>query len=1013
MGEKLVIGPINRGLKTDLTPFNIDNDSFPTLINAYQWRGRVKRKRGTEFLARLTRYFDSNSTEYNSGSATIALDGSGVGNILTGFNLQANASIVPAYSTYAAVITTVPGAVSYTDNGDGTLSPSGSINYATGVVTIAAAAGQNVRVTFLYYPTLPVMGLEDFNNPSQAFPTSVDFDTVYSYIINNNGPPYNCYANNFYKNPPSSGTYVAKTVWTPTTWNGFDYQQFFTLNYQRALWTTNGVGVPFDFSKIGMQYARAADITYVSNTATTVTLQIVNCPLVVGDFVFLNEFSAPTDADAQTINFQSGYVTAIAGLPALLTVTITLPNAALSAVVFGPGIVQYLTNRSDTTKDCLRWYDGDPTDGDALSPAFQTGNGWVNFAPPISKANFSIADLPAAQYYLVGAKMVFEYKDRILFIGAVVQTSASDVTYYLQDTIVYSQNGTPYYTCSFQGDPSSTTTIFNPILVPETQTATASAFFSDQTGFGGFLSSGLNEPINSVSNNEDVLIMGFTTQQTRLIYTGNDIIPFNFYRINSELGTTSTFSAINMDRGVLTRGSRGFVITSQNEAQRFDLDIPDAVFEINQRNNGSERMCAQRDFQSEWIYFTYPNVKVNDKFPNQTLFYNYRDVSWAIIDESYTTYGFFSKSEGYTWDNIGEVYPTWDDWNVSWDSGLSHVLQPQVIGGNQQGYVIVKNKGTGEGVSLQIKGFTNSIVTSPDHNLSESDYIMISGCKGTVGQDVNQKIFRVKIIDTDTFELDPDISLGLTYLGGGQIIKLFVPYIQTKQFPISWQDARKTRIGPQQYLLSTTSNAQITLYIFLSQNPDDPYNYGSIVPDDDDLVNSSLIYSTVLYTCPESTNLGLTPANINLQMVTATAQKQIWHRINTSLIGDTVQLGFTISDAQMRNVQEYNQSFTITGATQAYPCVITCNGAFSPNQLIKIVGVSGMTQLNFLESENNYYEVISSTATHVTINVDSTSFSAFTAPNNGTATLVDYVNQTDEIELHSIIMDVSPSMVLA
>ena len=48
MGEKLVVGPINKGLKTDRTAFVIDNDSFPTLVNAYQWRGRIKRKRGNQ-----------------------------------------------------------------------------------------------------------------------------------------------------------------------------------------------------------------------------------------------------------------------------------------------------------------------------------------------------------------------------------------------------------------------------------------------------------------------------------------------------------------------------------------------------------------------------------------------------------------------------------------------------------------------------------------------------------------------------------------------------------------------------------------------------------------------------------------------------------------------------------------------------------------------------------------------------------------------------------------------------
>ena len=75
-----------------------------------------------------------------------------------------------------------------------------------------------------------------------------------------------------------------------------------------------------------------------------------------------------------------------------------------------------------------------------------------------------------------------------------------------------------------------------------------------------------------------------------------------------------------------------------------------------------------------------------------------------------------------------------------------------------------------------------------------------------------------------------------------------------------------------------------------------------VFPDTTDLINSSLIYSTVLYTCPESTNLGLTAPNINLQMPTAIEQEQIWHRINTSLIGDTIQLGFTLSDAQMREL---------------------------------------------------------------------------------------------------------------
>ena len=45
---KIVVGPIPKGLRKDVEPFNIDNSNFPVLLNAYQWRGRVKRKRGTQ-----------------------------------------------------------------------------------------------------------------------------------------------------------------------------------------------------------------------------------------------------------------------------------------------------------------------------------------------------------------------------------------------------------------------------------------------------------------------------------------------------------------------------------------------------------------------------------------------------------------------------------------------------------------------------------------------------------------------------------------------------------------------------------------------------------------------------------------------------------------------------------------------------------------------------------------------------------------------------------------------------
>jgi hypothetical protein len=427
MGEKIVVGPINKGLKNDRTAFVIDNDSFPMLINAYQWRGRVKRKRGTSLLGRLTRFFNSLLTPYNPGLISITLDGGGNGNILTGFSLQADGNIVPG----SVSITATGGPTTYTDpTKDGYLTPTGTggpntINYATGAILIPAQAGNNVTVNFLYYPDLPVMGLRDLYLSVSEFPGTLAFDTVYSYNVLNS-VPYSIYDVSFYKNPPSGSypTYVQKTEVTPTSWNSQDYQQMWTVNYEGALWATNGITIPFTSTNVGMQYLMASQITSATQTsATTVNFVIPTTPLVIGDFVFANEFTGPS---AATLNFQTGYVTAIGGT----TYTVKFPYATIGAAGLVPGILQYLTNRSDVTKDCLRWYDGDPTNGSPIAPVLNGRKGWVNFAPPLLSGpttTFSIDDAPPAQYYLVGARQIVPFKDRLLFFGPVIQIRSFSV----------------------------------------------------------------------------------------------------------------------------------------------------------------------------------------------------------------------------------------------------------------------------------------------------------------------------------------------------------------------------------------------------------------------------------------------------------------------------------------------------------------------------------------------------------------------------------------------------------
>lgn len=933
---KLVVKPIDKGLKTDRLAFNIDNDSFPSLINAYQWRGRIKRKRGTSFLARLTRFFNSTSSAYTgttlNPSYTISFDGSGNANLFgpytnatpVSFSLQTNSNIIPGSVTIVGSV----GPVTYTDpTKDGYLTPTGTsgpntINYATGAIHIPAQAGGTATVTtMLYYPDLPVMGLEEWVESSLQFPGTLGFDTTYSYNIPTSYP-YNPYDVSFYKNPAAAPpynypSYVAKTAVTPTSWNGQDYQQFWSTNYQNAFWVTNGTNVPFTATNIGMQFKPILTVTVTSGgPPAIISLQITGHGLVVGDFLFVNEVLTTTG-----INWQTGYVTTVTDAN---NVVVEFPKATIATNGTG-GIAQYLTNRSDPTKDCIRWFDGDPTNGSSTAPVLNGGFGWVNFMPPLSRSAFSINDAPPAIYYLVGAKAILPFKGRLLFFGVVIQASTGSPIY-LQDTVVYSLDGPPFYTASFTGDVSAATTQFFPILTPEneisggtyqTQSAFPSAYFGDQTGLGGNVPAGIDQPITTVIRNEDVIIVGFPNGQSRLVFTGDDIIPFDFFTINSELGSFSTFSGITLDRGALTIGPNGIVLSSQVSAQRIDVMIPDQIFQFSLTNNGVQRITAQRDFINEWIYFTFCSNKFTLFFPttiypNTTLLYNYRDESWAIFYESYTTYGQFRIQQDATWATIGQRFNTWEEWNEPWESGSSTLLQPDVIAGNQQGFIVFRDRGTNESNSLYIQSISGLTITSPNHNLNNGDYIVISEAIGV--SNLNGAIFGVTTVTVNTFILSladgQAVPIG-TYFGGGLIQRMYIPFIQTKQFPVAWDMAKKTRLGAQQYLLSTTSNGQVTLLIYLSTVDGNAYNDTPVAPDPDS-ENNSLIYSTVLYTCPESTNLGLTPANISLQMISdsnigSSPQQQIWHRMNTSLIGDTVQIGITLNDAQMRDVNMNSQ----------------------------------------------------------------------------------------------------------
>ncbi len=890
MPDNIYIGNFAKGLKNDRLPFNIDNDAFPTMFNFYSWRGRAKRKRGTAFLGRLQRQLDSVSSPNNWQVKRIGVtNGSGnlSANLISRFSLETTSTFV------SGSFTLTDGTNTYTEplvpNGTliGVPGGTGTINYAIGAITITGgAAAQDLIGTFSYYPELPVLGLEDLDLPDGTqFPVNLSFDQTYAYELNQNVTPPQFFSVSYYKSTNN-----------PVVWSGFDYQQFWSANYSKAFWATN--------NKPGFHFVNG---TYISGSGTanitfnfkSVGVNYTN--LVDGDVLWFNEWFT----GGSTINFITGVVSNDTDA-ANGNYVVTFSS---SQTVAGVGIAELLTN-SLPNKDGIKWYDGDPTNNTGLPTG--TGKGWVNFAPPLTgAASVLINNLKPDLYYLVGALMIVPYKDRLLFISPFIQSSQSAVIL-LDDTVIWSWNGTPYYTVSALGGTGAPDTAS---LVPTNETADHRAYFVDQTGLGGYKSAGIAQPILNAGYNQDAIIMGFggDGRKVRFVYTGNDLDPFLFFNVNVELPSYSTFATITMDRGIIDVGTYGVALTDQQNAARIDLDIPNNVFQIQALNNGNQRVNGIRDFTNEWIYISYPLLTSKWKFPTNSFFFNYRDNTWAVFYENFTAHGYYRAQSLYTWATV--PFKKWRVWNEPWNSGSQAGQVPQVIAGNPQGFVMIKNVGTDEGQSgavnailnatgmTQIKSY-NHCVASANPQTATGDYLYFLNAIGSTY--LNGQIARVLyIVDKDNFVIDIPFQAG-TYLGLGTFARLSVPILQTKQFPIYWEQGRQVRLGVQKYLMDFTNDAQATVNIFLSMDPDNAWNGTQSNPPP-----NSLIYSQLLFTCPEGRNV--TPANTNLQMPTAESQYQIWHRINQSMIGDTFQIGLTLSDMQMKNLDYATAELTCHG----------------------------------------------------------------------------------------------------
>ena len=503
------------------------------------------------------------------------------------------------------------------------------------------------------------------------------------------------------------------------------------------------------------------------------------------------------------------------------------------------------------------------------------GTNWAALSDP--SAPITIFD--TAGDFVLTSRIIVQFHNRLLLLNTIEQDAAGMNNFSYVNRCRYSHYGSPISTNAWL-EPNQTT----------------SGTFGDGAGF---VDATTEEAIVTAGFIKDRLIVYFERSTWELVYTGNELQPFVWQKINTELGSESQQSAVSFDKALLAIGNTGVHSCTGANVERIDNKIPDLIFDIVDKNIGVQRVAGIRDFFVETVYWSFPSVEKGDSesYPTKVLVYNYRNGSWGVNDDTITAFGYFEQQQDTTWASSAPL--TWEQANMAWDSGTVQAQFRQVIAGNQEGYVFIISADTSRNASvLQITNMVNSgtgvNLTIIDHNLSVGDYIIIEFAQGIAGN-INNFIFPIfSVIDTNTVRINPASFTG-TYTGGGVVGRVSMIDILTKQYNPYISQGRDVYIAKVDFGVEATEAGEITVDYFPSSTELSMLNAGGSTGTD------MIMGTGVLETAPYAT--------VPLEQ----QQTRLWHPVYLQTQGECIQMRLYLSDAEMRSLPIAFADFQLSG----------------------------------------------------------------------------------------------------
>ena len=501
---------------------------------------------------------------------------------------------------------------------------------------------------------------------------------------------------------------------------------------------------------------------------------------------------------------------------------------------------------------------------------------WVNFEPIIDSAGNKLWQCLA----------MLPFRGRLVAFNTSEGKPIPGLRY--TNRIRWSAIGTPFTV------PSAIVTTVNP-----------DAWLDDKRGQGGFLDIPTNEDIVSVGFVRDNLVIYCQNSTWQLRYTGRSIAPFQIEKVNSEIGSTSTFSSIQFDTSLFCMGNRGIVECDSFKSSLIDIKIPDFVYNLQGNNHGLERIQGIRDFINRLAYWTFCSESSDGSYPDGRLVYNYENASWAIFTDSLTALGTFQEGSSRNWLN---THIPWVQCNFNWLQQPS--FDPLIVGGNQQGFIEILDQQTTNDPSLYIYAITTqvndaTIITSPSHNLTTNTVIMITNIPtGTpFASDLNGNVyeivlgdatgsdtanqFRIFSYDPNTGEFsNPQISTDSGYIGGGLISVRDNFNITSKKFNFI-EEGQNIQMGYLDILMNAVPNGAISMNVFLDYNDNQAMNTPSqnTIEDGTSLFPPDTFFNSIIPTSQSTLNNN--------------ASSKFWQRIICPIRGNFITIQYLFNNAQM------------------------------------------------------------------------------------------------------------------